>query len=357
MKALVLCGGRGTRLRPLTHTQAKAALPVAGRPVLSHILSYLSRNGFDDIGVVISPEQNELKTLHVPDDGQQIRFIIQRSPRGIAHAVQMATSFLGDDPFLLYLGDNLTNEELRPLLQRFTQEQPQGLIAVREVPNPQAFGIAEVMGDRIVRVVEKPRVPSGNLAIGGIYLFGPAIHDQIRTLKPSARGEYEITDAIAGLIESDGTVLAHRMQGWWQDMGSPEGMLTANSLLLDSITSSIAPDVSMESTRLQGRVMIGPGVTLDHVRLRGPLVIGPNCRLRNAYVGPYTSIGENSVITDASVENSILLPACHLSSPVLHLEDCLLGRGCVVEGKSGRSFTLMVGDDGHLRLPMDRRWP
>jgi glucose-1-phosphate thymidylyltransferase len=356
MKALVLCGGRGTRLRPLTHTQAKAALPVAGCPVLSHILSYLHHNGFDEVGVVISPDQGELKTIHVPADGQQVRFITQRSARGIAHAVRCAESYLGDQPFLLYLGDNLTSEELRPLVQRFVQEQPQGLIAVRHVPNPQAFGIAEVAADRIVRVVEKPRVPAGNLAIAGIYIFGPAIHSQIHELKPSARGEYEITDAITGLLESGGTVLAHRMQGWWQDMGSPDGMLSANSLLLDGITPSIAPDVSLESTRIQGRVRIGPGVMLDNVRLRGPLVIGPNCRLRNAYVGPYTSIGENSEITDASVENSILLPECHLYSPVLHLEDCLLGRGCVIEGKSGRSFTLIVGDDGHLRLPMDGRW-
>jgi len=356
VKALLLCGGRGTRLRPLTYTQAKAALPVAGRPVISHILSYLHQNGFDEVGVVISPEQDELKQVHVPDGGQQVRFIIQRSPLGIAHAVRCAASYLDDQPFLLYLGDNLTNEDLRPLVERFDQHQPPGLIAVRQVPNPQAFGIAEVVADRIVRVVEKPRVPAGNLAIAGIYIFGPVIHEQIRALKPSARGEFEITDAITGLLESGGTVLMHRMQGWWQDMGSPEGMLSANSLLLDGITSSIAPDVALESTRVQGRVQIGPGVTLENVRLRGPLVIGPNCRLSNAYVGPYTSIGENSEITDASVENSILLPECHLHSPVLHLEDCLLGRGCVVAGKSGRSSTLLVGDHGHLCLPMDGRW-
>lgn len=355
MKALVLCAGRGTRLRPLTHTRAKAALPVAGRPVLGHVLAYLKSQGFTEIGIVISPDQAELKRLPVAASGQRLTFIVQRRPRGIAHAVLTAKRFLGSDPFLLYLGDNLTNENLGPVLERFQQDQPEALIAVREVPNPQAFGVAEVAGGRVTRVVEKPSEPATNLAIAGLYLFRQTVLGVIDHLKPSARGEYEITDAIAALIESGGRVEVHRMTSWWQDMGTPEGMLLANGLLLDGMATEIAPGVSLESTSIQGRVVISQGTVLENVRLRGPLLIGHDCQIKDAYIGPYTSVGDGARIQDASVENSILLPDCRLAGIPFHLEDCLLGRGAVVEVKAGRTFTILVGDDGRLQIPPDRR--
>lgn len=355
MKALVLCAGRGTRLRPLTHTQAKAALPVAGRPVLGHILTYLQTQGFHEIGIVISPEQAELKRLPVAAEGQSLTFIVQRSPRGIAHAVQTARGFLGSDPFLLYLGDNLTNEDLAPARQRFEADRPEALVAVREVPNPQAFGVAEVQGLRVTRVMEKPSVPATNLAIAGIYLFRPSVLEVIHQLKPSARGEYEITDAIAALVEAGRRVEVHRMTGWWQDMGSPEGMLAANGLLLDAMPANIDPGAALDQVQVQGRVVIAPGAVLENVRLRGPLLIGPDCQIRDAYIGPYTSVGQGARIQDASVENSILLPDCRLRGIPFHLEDCLLGRGAVVEVKAGRTFTILVGDDGRLQIPPDRR--
>ncbi len=351
MKALVLCAGRGTRLRPLTHTRAKAALPVAGRPVLAHILSYLKRFGCEDVGVVIGPRQGELKRMKVAAPGQRLTFIVQKRPMGIAHAVETAADFLGRDPFLLYLGDNLTDEDLTPALERFRREAPDALIAVRRVANPQAFGVAEVRDGRVVGVEEKPSEPRSDLAIAGIYLFTPAILEAIRGLRPSDRGEYEITDAIERLVRSGKRVLAHVMTSWWQDMGTPEGMLAANVLLLDQIATRIAPDVSLETARIHGRVVIGPGTVLENVRLRGPLLIGPNCQVRDAYIGPYTSVGERSWIAGASVENSILLPGCRLEGTPFHLEDCLLGRDTVVELKSGRSVTLLMGDNGWLRIP------
>jgi len=355
MKALVLCAGRGTRLRPLTHTRAKAALPVAGRPVLAHILGYLLRFGFTDVGVVISPDQAELRQLPASAPGQQVEFIVQQTPLGIAHAVQAAAGYLGEEPFLLYLGDNLTNEDLQPMLQQFQAGRADAAVAVRTVANPRAFGIAEIAGDRLVAVAEKPQVPRSDLAIAGIYLFRPSVHEAIRRLSPSGRGEYEITDAIAGLIESGKHVLAHRMTGWWQDMGTPEGMLAANALLLDTITTDVAPGVSLQSAQIQGRVLIGPGVTLQNVRLRGPLLIGPGSHLEDAYIGPYTSVGEGARIRGAGLENSILLPGCRLDAPALHLEDCLLGRDAVVEVRPGRSVTLLLGDDGRLQFPHGRR--
>lgn len=355
VKALVLCAGRGTRLRPLTHTRSKAALPVAGRPVLAHILSYLKRFGFHDIGVVIAPGQGELKRLAVAEEGQRVTFIRQQKPLGIAHGVQVAAEFLGDEPFLLYLGDNLTDDDLGPALERFHREQPAAVLSLRSVPNPQSFGVAEVEGDRVVRVVEKPQAPKSNLAIAGIYLFQPVVHEAIAALSPSARGELEITDAIAELLRRGETVMAHRITGFWQDMGTPEGLLAANSMLLDTIQTDIDAGVLLDSAQIQGRVVIERGVVLDRVRLRGPLWIGAHCHLRDAYIGPYTSVGEGSRIWNATLENSILLPGCRLEGPTFHLEDCLLGRNAVVEVRAGRAITLLLGDDGRLQLPPHRR--
>jgi len=355
MKALVLCAGRGTRLRPLTHTRAKAALPVAGRPVLGRILDYLRSQGFTEVGIVVSPGQGELQRLNARAEGQTLTFIVQRRPRGIAHAVQAAADWLAGEPFLLYLGDNLTDENLTAARERFESAQADAVITVRPVADPRRFGMADVEGGRVLRVVEKPTAPTSNLAITGIYFFRPVVHAVIRTLIPSARGELEITDAIQGLVQAGSTVLAHRMTGWWQDMGSPEGLLAANGHLLDQIIPEIAESATVLSTHIQGRAVIGPDSVLDRVRLRGPLLIGPGCHIQDAYIGPYTSIGEGAVIAGASVENSILLPGCRLSGTTFHLEDCLLGSGTAVEVKPGRTTTLLVGDDGRLQMPGEWR--
>jgi glucose-1-phosphate thymidylyltransferase len=355
VKALVLCAGRGSRLRPLTHTRAKASLPVAGRPVLHHALDYLYHYGFAEVGVVIGPQQDDLRHLVPVRPEQRVLLILQREPRGIADAVKAARPFLGDEPFLLYLGDNLTNEDLGPALDRFCQETPAALITLREVQNPSAFGVAEVVADRVIRVVEKPASPTSNLAVTGIYLFSAEVFAAIDTLQPSARGELEITDAIARLLEWQRPVLAHRMQGWWQDTGTVDGMLNANSLLLDRIETVIAPTAILEEVKVQGRVWIGPDAVLRRVRLRGPLVIGAGSQLTDTYVGPYTSVGDGAQMQQVSVENSILLPDCRLEGPALRLEDSLVGSRAEVWAREGRSVSLLVGDDSHLLLPPDRR--
>jgi glucose-1-phosphate thymidylyltransferase len=351
MKALVLCAGRGTRLRPLTYTRAKAALPVAGQPVLTHILAYLSRFGFTDVGIVISPDQAELRELSAALPGQQVTFVEQETPLGIAHAVSCARDYLEGEPFLLYLGDNLTNEDLSPALQRFRTDSPDALIAVRTVPNPQAFGVAELSGERVARVAEKPKEPQSNLAIAGIYLFRPSIHQTITGLTPSARGEYEITDAIAGQLARGSTVLAHTMSGWWQDMGTPAGMLAANALLLRNLPTLVAPDIDLTTTTATGAMVIGAGATLQNVQLEGPVFIGAGSRLENACIGPFASVGEGALIRGATIANSILLPGCSLEGPSLHLEESVLGVGATVQVKAGGSMTLLVGDDGHLQIP------
>ncbi|MFZ5827505.1 MAG: glucose-1-phosphate thymidylyltransferase [Bacillota bacterium] len=355
MKALVLCAGRGSRLRPLTHTRAKASLPVAGRPVLHHVLDYLLRHGFQEVGVVIGPQQDDLRHLLPLSTGQQVRLIVQEEPRGIAHAVSVARPFLGEEPFLLYLGDNLTGEALTPALDRFQQAKPAALITLREVENPREFGVAEMAGERVVRVVEKPANPPSNLAVAGIYLFTSAVHQAIEELKPSARGELEITDAIARLIDWQQPVLGYRMQGWWQDMGTVEGLLAANTLLLDQIQTQVDPSAVLDEVKIQGRVCIGPGAVLRRVRLRGPLMIGAGSRLFDAYVGPYTSVGDAARIERVAVESSILLPGCRLEGPNLWLEDSLVGSRAEIWAREGRSFSLLVGDDAHLSIPPDRR--
>lgn len=355
MKALVLCAGRGSRLRPLTHTRAKASLPVAGRPVLIHVLDYLLQFGFKEVGVVIGPQQDDLRNLIPARPEQQVQLIVQREPRGIAHAVSVARAFLGAEPFLLYLGDNLTNEDLTPALARFQAEQPAALITLRQVENPTAFGVAEVVGDRVVRIVEKPANPTSNLAVAGLYLFSERVHKAIDSISPSARGELEITDAIARLLEWQRPVLAHRMQGWWQDMGTVEGMLVANALLLDRIQSEVHPTAVLDEVKVQGRVWIGPNVVLRKVRLRGPLVIGAECQVTDSYVGPYTSVGDDARMDRVAVENSILLPGCRLAGPALRLEDSLVGSGAEIWSREGRSVSLLVGDDSHLLIPPDRR--
>lgn len=354
VKALVLCAGRGSRLRPLTHTRAKVSLPVAGRPVLDHVLDYLLHYGFQEVGVVIGPQQDDLRHLISSRPEQRVRLILQEEPRGIAHAVSVARPFLCDDPFLLYLGDNLTAEDLTPALHRFEQAQPAALITLREVENPRAFGVAELAGDRVVRVVEKPAAPPSRLAVAGIYLFTAAIHDAIATLQPSVRGELEITDAIARLLEWQRPVLGYQMRGWWQDMGTGEGMLAANALLLDRVQTEVHPSAVLEDVKIQGRVRIGSNVTLRRVRLRGPLVIGAGCRLIDAYVGPYTSVGEDTCMEKVAVENSILLPGCRLEGPDLRLEDSLIGSGTEIWARAGRSVSLLVGDDAHMLIPPDR---
>lgn len=355
VKALVLCAGRGSRLRPLTHTRAKASLPVAGRPVLHHVLDYLLHHGFTEVGVVVGPQQDDLRHLVPVRAEQQVELIVQQEPCGIAHAVSMARPFLREQPFLLYLGDNLTDEDLTPALRRFHEAQPAALVTLREVENPRAFGVAEVVGDQVVRVVEKPANPPSNLAVAGLYLFASAVHDAIATLQPSARGELEITDAIARLIERQLPVLGHRIQGWWQDMGTLEGMLSANAMLLDRLQTEIHPSAVLEEVTVQGRVWIGPGAILRGVKLRGPLVIGAGSHLSESYVGPYTSVGAGGRMERVAVENSILLPDCRLGGPSLRLEDSVVGSGAEIWAREGRSVSLLVGDDSHLLIPPDRR--
>ena len=275
-------------------------------------------------------------------------------PAGIAHAVCAARQYLGAEPFLLYLGDNLTDEDLRPALERFQSEAPDALISVARA---QSQRLRSGRGRRgpIGTGGGEAAVPRSNLAIAGLYVFTDSVHDAIAKLQPSNRGDYEITDAIATLLNEGRRVLVHTMTGWWQDTGSADGMLNANNRLLDQLVPGIDPSAALNDVHIEGRVWIGPGAVLERVRLRGPLIIAGNSHLTDTYVGPYTSVGDGAILDHASIENSIMLPGCRLEQPPFHLEDCLLGSGTVVAARDGRSASLQVGDDTQLFIPPPQR--
>lgn len=331
MKALVLCAGRGTRLAPLTLTRPKAAVPVAGRPVLTQILHYLARQGLTEVGVVVAPGQLPHLRREPEPKGMQIQFITQERPLGIADAVRAAYDYLGDEPFLLYLGDNLTGASLTGAIQRFVQGGEEALLLLRPVPNPAAFGVAELDGDRVVAVWEKLLQPPTNLAIAGIYLFRPSIHQAISEIQPSARGEYEITDAIQVLIQKGAPVGGALLDGWWQDMGSMGGLLTANRLLLANLTSVIDPTALLHNVDLTGPHWIGPRAIIEGSRLKGPIWIGADVIVRESVLGPDVSIGAGVRIDAATLQEAILLPGAQVTGPLPPLVSTVLGERASVQ--------------------------
>lgn len=357
MKALVLCAGRGTRLAPLTLTRPKAAVPVAGRPVLTQILHYLARQGLTEIGVVVAPGQVDQLRQEPEPEGMQVKFIMQERPLGIADAVRAAYDYLGEEPFLLYLGDNLTNASLAGALQRFASGAEEALLFLRPVPNPTAFGVAQLDGGRVVAVWEKLPHPPTNLAIAGIYLFRPSIQQAIQAIEPSARGEYEITDAIQVLIQEGAPVGGALLDGWWQDMGSMGGLLTANSLLLADLTTQIDRTARLRGADLTGPLWIGPRAIIEGSRLMGPVWIGPGAVVRGATIGPDVSVGAGAHVQGAALQQAILLPGARVEGPLPPLVGTILGEGASVRslarppGPLGANLSPVLGDGESLTLP------
>ncbi len=309
LKGLILSGGAGTRLRPITHTSAKQLVPVANKPVLFYGIEALVDAGVTEIGIIIAPETGDEIREAAGDGsafGAAITYIVQDKPAGLAHAVLTAEEFIGGSPFVMYLGDNLLADGLRGLVSTFRSEEPDALILLTPVDDPQSYGVAELDGERIVRLVEKPKDPPSNLALVGVYLFAPPIFEAARALKPSWRGELEITEAIQSLIEEGKAVRSEVVSGWWKDTGQLADMLEANRLVLEEIETKIDGEVD-ETSRVEGRVVVEPGAVLKNSVVRGPAVIGAGARIEDAYVGPYTSIGDDVCIRRSEVEHSIIL--------------------------------------------------
>ena len=298
MKALILSGGKGTRLRPLTYTGAKQLVPVANKPILWYGIESIVAAGITEIGIIISPETGEEiqeKTGNGDRFGARITYIPQDQPLGLAHAVKVARPFLEDSPFVMYLGDNLIQDEIDKFLAAFKQQQLDSLILLRAVSNPSAFGVAKVdPKGRVLALVEKPKAPPSNLALVGIYFFSKSIHSAIDAIQPSARGELEITDAIQQLIDWDKAVEALQLQGWWLDTGKKDDLLEANRIILDTqIETAIEAEVD-EQSQVIGRVQIGAGTKIINSTIRGPIIIGQGCHIENCFIGPYSSIADGA---------------------------------------------------------------
>lgn len=356
MKALILSGGKGTRLRPLTYTGAKQLVPVCNKPILWYGIEAIVAAGITDIGIVISPETGEevkSKTGNGERFGAQITYILQDQPAGLAHAVKIAQPFLGNAPFVMYLGDNLIQDSLHQFCNTFKSRQLEALTLLKAVPNPTAFGVAEVDGNgKILKLVEKPKHPPSDLALVGVYLFSAAIHEVIANLQPSARGELEITDAIQALIDQQKGVEALQLSGWWLDTGKKDDLLEANRIILDAcIDCSILGDVDDQS-QITGRINIGTNTCIINSTIRGPVTIGNNCHLENCFIGPYSSIADNVTLTDVDLEHSVILQGARLESIHHRIVDSLIGQNAWLKPAPSRpkALRLMIGDDCQIEL-------
>jgi len=353
LKGLILSGGKGTRLRPITHTSAKQLVPVANKPVLFYGIEAMAQAGIEQVGIIIAPETGDEIRSAAGDGsrfGVKLSYIVQDEPLGLAHAVLTAEPFLGDSPFVMYLGDNLLQGGIEDLVAAFRAGQPDALILLTPVPDPEHYGVAELQNGSVVRLVEKPSEPSTDLALVGVYMFTPAVHAAARAIEPSGRGELEITDAIQHLVDAGMRVEPHVVRGWWKDTGRVEDMLAANRLVLDTIEARVEGEL-IES-QVDGRVVIEAGARLERSAVRGPAIIGAGARLRDSYVGPYTAVGENCTIENAEVEHSILLSGSTVRDLAGRMESSLLGRNVTIrrDARQPRAYRFLVGDNSEIGI-------
>jgi glucose-1-phosphate thymidylyltransferase len=355
VKGLILSGGKGTRLRPLTYTSAKQLVPVANKPVLFYGIEAIAEAGITDIGIVVGDTQAEIRAA-VGDGsrwGVKIQYIEQDAPRGLAHAVKISRDYIGDEPFVMYLGDNLLNKGITQFVREFDAQKPAAQILLTRVPDPQMFGVAQLDNGKVVRLVEKPKEPIGDLALVGVYMFGPEVFESVNRIKPSFRNELEITDAIQDLIDRGLTVRPHIVEGWWKDTGKLEDMLEANRLILETFERTIEGRVDAES-RVEGKVVIEKGAVIERSVIRGPAIIGRGARIVHAYVGPFTSIGNDVEIKDTEIEHSIVLEGSSLRDLANRVIDSLIGRNVRIwrEPVKPSAYRFMLGDNSEVGI----RW-
>ncbi|HZT97827.1 MAG TPA: glucose-1-phosphate thymidylyltransferase [Chloroflexota bacterium] len=351
MKALVLSGGKGTRLRPLTYTGAKQLVPLANKPVLFYVLEDIVAAGITDIGIVVGDTAEQIRQAAGDGSrfGAKITYIPQDKPAGLAHAVKIAAGFLQHERFVMYLGDNFIQHGISSFVEEFQAGGNDAQVLLYEVPNPEQFGVAEVEDGRIRSLEEKPAHPKSNLALVGIYLFGPAILEAVENITPSWRGELEITDAVSWLIGQGRRVHASRLSGWWIDTGKMEDMLEANRLVLGGVQREITGSVS-EDCSVQGSVVVCEGATVSASTLRGPLIIGSGSVIDHSYVGPFTAIGSECEIRHSEIEHSIVMERTRIHDVPHRIEDSLIGRNVDLTRSTGKpvAYKMMLGD--HSRV-------
>jgi glucose-1-phosphate thymidylyltransferase len=352
VKGLILSGGAGTRLRPITHTSAKQLVPVANKPVLFYGLEAMAAAGITEVGVVVGETRAEIEAA-VGDGGRfglRVTYIPQAAPLGLAHAVLIAEEYLGAEPFVMYLGDNLLKEGVAPFVERFTASSPEALILLQRVVEPSAYGIAELTDGAVTRLVEKPAQPRSDLALVGVYLFTSEIFASVKAISPSARGELEITDAIQHMIDRGLRVEPHIVTGWWKDTGKLDDMLEANRLILGTLERDVRGDA--QDCCLEGAVVIGEGSRLTRCTVRGPVIIGSDCLLSDTFVGPYTSISDHVVVASSEIENSIILDHSRISELNARMADSLVGKHVVIARSDARpvAYRFMVGDSSQIGI-------
>jgi glucose-1-phosphate thymidylyltransferase len=370
MKGLILAGGSGTRLRPITHTSAKQLVPIANKPILFYVVEHMVGAGIRDIGIVISDDDTGSAIVDAVGDGSKwdarITYIPQSAPLGLGHCVLIAHEFLGDDDFVMYLGDNMLQQDLGVFVARFERERsrqptlgeadspaavPAAQILLAHVEDPRSFGVAafDDRGD-IVRLVEKPSDPPSDLALVGVYLFDRHIHEAVRSIEPSGRGELEITDAIQWLVDHGHRIVHEVLQGWWIDTGKKDPLLHCNQLVLDTLEPRIDGHVD-DKSRVEGRVVVEDGASIVNSVVRGPAIIGARTTLVDTYVGPYSSIGNDCELNDAEIEHSVVLASSRIIG-VHRIQDSLLGREVEVvrSGVRPKATRLMLGDHSRADL-------
>lgn len=363
MKGLILAGGAGTRLRPITHTSAKQLVPIANKPILFYGIEDMVAAGIRQIGIIVGDTADEVRAA-VGDGsrwGIEVTYLPQEAPLGLAHCVLIARDFLGDDEFVMYLGDNMLQQGLTEFVERFHAERsaaaaagrrpPGAQILLAKVEDPRQFGVAEIdAAGEVVRLVEKPADPPSDLALVGIYLFGPSVHDAVRGIEPSGRGELEITDAIQWLIDHDVAVRHEVLEGWWIDTGKKDPLLECNRLVLDTLETSVRGSVDGASV-LEGRVVLGEGAEVVRSRIRGPVIIGAGARVEGSYIGPYSSVADRCEIIDSELDHSVILADSRVVG-IKRMTDSLIGREVEVTHADTRprALRLMLGDHSRVEL-------
>jgi glucose-1-phosphate thymidylyltransferase len=353
LKGLILSGGRGTRLRPITHTSAKQLVPVANKPILFYGLEAIVQAGITEIGIVVGDTHQEIRDA-VGDGsrfGAKVTYIQQSAPLGLAHAVKESKPFLQDDPFVMYLGDNFLREGIKGFVTEFETHRPDAQILLVPVPNPQDFGVAELKGSEVSRLEEKPKNPRSNLALVGVYMFTKSVWDAVDGIKPSKRGELEITDALQWLIDHGKTVRSHVITGWWKDTGKLEDMLEANRMAMSHWESRIDGSID-DMSIVEGAVVVEKGARVVRSRLRGPLVIGPDVTIEDSYIGPFSAIAEGVRILRSEVEHSIVLERSVIADVPTRIDSSLIGKDVVVTCSPDRprAHHIMVGDSSRVEL-------
>jgi len=354
MKALLTTGGHGTRLKPLTHTMNKHLIPIANKPIIHYALEYLAESGIKEVGIVTNAEGLDIKEALGSGEqwGLNLTYIPQSSPRGLADVVKISEDFIGDSPFVFYLGDNIVVGGIKRFLDEFNKSKSNCHLVLSKVKDPQRFGVPEIKGNKIVGIEEKPDEPKSDFAVTGIYFYDKSIFEAVNSIKPSGRGELEISDAHQYLLDNGKKVTFSEITGWWKDTGKPEDLLEANRLVLDKMTEEeILGDVSSDS-EVVGTVRIDKNTIIKNSRIRGPVIIGKGCKIENSFIGPYTSIHDGTSIYNSAVEFSIILRNCSIAGVEQRMDGSIIGDSVEIVRRTERPLTnrFMMADNSRMEI-------